>query len=238
MISFIIPAYNEEKYIGATIESIKKQGSQYVKEIIVADNGSTDRTREVAQSFPGVIVVSETNKGTNFARQKGLMAATAPLIACVDADTLLPENWSAIATSLLNRNSVVGVSGPYHYDDRGVFLYLFTLFFQLLIYVPVHWLFNSIFRNGGIILGGNMICRRDALLKAGGFNTALRFYGDDTDTARRLRTQGKLIFSHRLLAYGSSRRFQKHGFFKTIFLYFLNFFWINVFQKPFSGWGD
>src|SRR3989344_5411401 len=92
-ISVVIPAHNESKYIGRCLKSVFKYGHKYLYEIIVVDNASTDDTAVVALSFPGVRVVREEKKGITCARQKGLETATGDIIAYIDADTEISQNW-------------------------------------------------------------------------------------------------------------------------------------------------
>jgi len=70
--SIIIPAYNEEKYLPKTIEAILKYKTSSLLEILVVDNNSTDGTAVAASRFSLVRVLKETNKGPNWARQRGL----------------------------------------------------------------------------------------------------------------------------------------------------------------------
>ena len=72
-LSFVVPAYNEEAYLPACLESIVAQTRELgdAVEVIVVNNASTDRTREVALAVPGVRVVDEPRKGLTFARQAG-----------------------------------------------------------------------------------------------------------------------------------------------------------------------
>src|ERR1700683_4962510 len=93
-ISVVIPAYNEEKYIGACLENIIKFEPENLLEIIVVNNASTDGTAEAA-AFPKTRVVNEPHKGLTWARQRGLLEARGDLIVCVDADSLMPEDWFA-----------------------------------------------------------------------------------------------------------------------------------------------
>ena len=94
-LSFIVPAYNEEDLIGKCLESILKQAASRLGdiEIIVVNNASTDKTREIALSFPGVIVVDEPQKGIVHARHAGFLASSGDLIANIDADTMLTPGW-------------------------------------------------------------------------------------------------------------------------------------------------
>jgi hypothetical protein len=81
---------------------------------------------------------------------------------------------------------------------------------------------------GAILIGGNNFIRAATLRQAGGYNTAILFYGEDTDTAKRMATCGRVVFSNRLVMKTSARRFKAEGtsrlaaryityFFKTIF---------------------
>lgn len=233
-ISFIIPAKNEENYIGPTIEHILKQPADLVKEIIVADNGSTDNTAEVAASYPKVKVVHESIPGTNQARQAGLNIATGDVVAFIDADNWLTPNWAETALKYLERPGVVAVSGPYIHREQGWFGKFMTFYGFLPIAYTIYFVVHYILRRGSVLLGGNVAVKRDALLKVGGLDTSFKFFGDDANTGRRLRKVGKVLFTHRLTLLASARRFQKHGFFKTTWRYFINFVWVILFNKPFT----
>src|ERR1022692_4321736 len=94
-LSFVVPAYNEEAYLPACLESILAQTRELCDavEIIVVNNASTDRTREVALGYPSVRVVDEMRKGLTFARQAGFAASSGELIANVDSDSRLTPGW-------------------------------------------------------------------------------------------------------------------------------------------------
>lgn len=233
-ISFVIPARNEEENIGPTIESILKQPSDLVKEIIVVDNGSTDATAKIASSFSGVKVLSEPTPGTNRARQKGLDAATGEIIAFIDADNWVTPGWSEKVIKYLEKAGVVGVSGPYWHRDQNAIGKFLTYWGFLIIAYPIYFLVHYLLKRGGIVLGGNLAAKRDALLEVGGLDTNFTFFGDDANTGRRLRKIGKVIFAPRLITLASARRFQKHGYIKTTFKYFINYIWVILFNKPFT----
>ena len=78
-LSFVIPAYNEERYLQDCIRSIllETAGMNGTCEIIVVNNASTDRTRELALGFPEVRVIDEWRKGLTHARQAGFRPAQA-----------------------------------------------------------------------------------------------------------------------------------------------------------------
>lgn len=98
MISVIVPAYNVEKYIADCLESITTQSYRDL-EIIVVNDGSTDRTLDIinrhAATDPRIRVISQPNGGLSAARNAGLDAATGEWIVFVDGDDmLLPDSLS------------------------------------------------------------------------------------------------------------------------------------------------
>lgn len=87
LVSVITPAYNAEFYLKDTIESVLAQTYQNFEHIII-DDGSTDRTAEVAQSFkdPRIKYIHQKNSGQSTARNNGLVLAAGKYIALLDAD--------------------------------------------------------------------------------------------------------------------------------------------------------
>jgi glycosyltransferase involved in cell wall biosynthesis len=235
-LSFVVPAYNEEAYLPACLESILAQtrelGDQV--EIIVVNNASTDRTREVALSYPGVRVVDEMRKGLTFARQAGFAASTGELIANVDSDSRLTPGW--VATVLKNfagDPKLVSLSGPFIYYDltpsQRVSVQVFYAI-AFLVYAINRW----VLRAGSMVQGGNFVLRRDALVKIGGFDTTISFYGEDTDVARRMHQVGTVKFTSRLKMFSSARRLKKEGMLTMAWRYTLNYFWTTFSKKPFT----
>src|ERR1700690_1947186 len=94
-ISFVIPAYIKEHYIGDCIDAIlsEKKANTYDVEIIVVNNASTDNTADVLKQYRDITVVNESEKGLVRARRAGFMASNGDLIANVDADTRITAGW-------------------------------------------------------------------------------------------------------------------------------------------------
>ena len=235
-LSFVVPAYNEESYVPACLESILKQTRELGAEveIIVVNNASTDRTREVALAFPGVRVVDEPKKGLTFARQAGFAASSGELIANVDSDSRLTEGWvKRVLAEFAADSKLVALSGPFiYYDLTPVQQVSVRIFYTVafLVYVINRW----ILRAGSMLQGGNFVLRRDALERIGGFNTAISFYGEDTDIARRMNAVGRVKFTFGLKMFSSARRLKKEGMIKIAARYTINYFWTTFRKKPFT----
>ncbi len=187
-LSFVVPAYNEEMYLPACLESIlaQTQGMGDSVEIIVVNNASADRTREVALSYPGVRVVDEPRKGLTYARQAGFAASKGELIANVDSDSRLTEGWVAkVLAAFEEQPKLVALSGPFIYYDLTPRQRVSVQVFYAAAFL-VYALNRYVLRAGSMVQGGNFVLRRKALEEIGGFNLAISFYGEDTDIARRI----------------------------------------------------
>jgi cellulose synthase/poly-beta-1,6-N-acetylglucosamine synthase-like glycosyltransferase len=234
-LAFVIPAYNEQALIGKCVESvlaeIKRTGRTDV-DVVVVNNNSIDRTAEIAGSYAGVRVVDEKQKGLVSARDGGFRATTAELVANIDADTIVPPGWLDTVFKEFERDdTLVCLSGPYVYYDLSAWnRFLIILFYGLT--KLIYWLNRYILRVGSVVQGGNFVLRRDAWIKAGGFNREIKFYGEDTDVAVRLSKVGGVKFTLRLKMLTSGRRLAEEGVFRTALTYTLNFFWVTFAGKP------
>ena len=112
-LSVVIPARNEEQTLPRQLDALLAQECDRDWEIIVVDNGSTDRTAEVVAAAQErdarVRLVSETTPGLCFARNAGIRAAKAPAVAVCDADDLVADGWvEAMAVALTDHEFVTG----------------------------------------------------------------------------------------------------------------------------------
>ncbi|MGL6195940.1 MAG: glycosyltransferase family 2 protein [Thermoguttaceae bacterium] len=114
-ISVIIPVYNREVFLKEAIESVLAQEYNGPIEIVVADDGSTDRSVEVAESFgPPVKVIRKpdgcTDQGPGPARNRAIEASVMPYIAFLDSDDLfLPGHLQRLANALDKEPNVMMV---------------------------------------------------------------------------------------------------------------------------------
>ena len=220
-VSIVIPAYNEEDSIGRTLEKVCAM--DYADfEVIVVDNASTDKTSEIAKTFP-VKVVREDRKGLLFARECGRQSATGEIVANIDADCLPKKDWIAKNVLYFSDPSIVAVSGPYDYFDGSKFLRFTSLFMQKTIYVLMNKILTK-FHEGGVLIGGNNFIRASVLKEIGGYDTSIVFYGEDTNTAKRVSRKGKIFFNSKCVMKTSARRFKKEGFLFVTAKYFYHFF--------------
>ncbi len=228
-VSVIIPAFNEEKYIGACLESLSRFGGNAIGEILVIDNASTDGTAKVAAAFPGVRVVREDCKGPSFARQRGFDEARFPLLAYLDADCRITPEWIGVARRAWEKDAkLLCISGPYMYtkaDLPSAIQRAFAWTFWFII-APVTYAVTRF-----ALTGGNFIVKKEALQNIGGIDTSIAFYGDDTNLARRLHTTGRVLFTTSFVCYTSGRRLQQN-FAGTSLKYVLNYLSEAFLHRP------
>lgn len=236
-ISFVIPAYNEEDYLSKCLESILREKSkgEYDMEIIVVNNASTDSTRKVALSYPGVTVVDEPKKGLTYARQAGFLKSTGDIIANVDSDSILTPDWLNIVVENFMKNpKLVALSGPFVFHDLSLFANILVRIQYSIDYV--FYIINRfILRKSSLLQGGNFVIRKTYLEQVGGFNTNFVFWGEDTDIAKRLNPFGPVVFTFKLPIYSSGRRLKKEGILTMGYKYAMNYFSTIFWNKPFSG---
>ena len=241
LVSFVVPAYNEEALIEACLIAITGEISRTRcrAEIIVVNNGSTDATRRIASSIPNVKVIDEPQRGLVQARKAGYFVSKGEFIANIDADTMLPEGWLRTALAEFSDHpDLVALSGPcIHYDlSKGA--QIIAAGFYRGAYIA-HLLSRFLAGRGSVMQGGNFIVSRIALETAGGFNPEFRFYGEDAELARRLNKVGVVKFTLALRALSSGRRFVGEGLFKVLLRYSANYLWTHLFKHPFSStWLD
>lgn len=121
MISIIIPLYNKERFIKETLKSLS--GWEDV-EIIIVDNNSTDRGREIceeiAKTDQRIRILEETQKGVSFARNKGLREAQGEYVCFLDADDLyIIERLKDTAMGCIETDADIAVFGYYKKDDQS-----------------------------------------------------------------------------------------------------------------------
>lgn len=227
-VTLIIPAHNEEGFIGACLDSVEQHARGFFKEVIVVDNASTDKTADVARAR-GARVIREEKKGLTRARQAGFEAATGEWVACIDADCRLSPTWVEVARRYLAAyEDAVSLSGPVRYYDGPRILRL--------VIVLAEWVALPLtsYMTRYLIIGGNFIAKRVAIEQVGGFDRSIAFFGEDADIARRLEKIGRVAFHMDFYVLTSMRRFQSDGFLRTVTNYVLNYLWHVFFKRSYT----
>ena len=177
LLSVVICVYNGERFLADAIDSALAQDYRPV-EVIVVDDGSDDRSAEIAKSYPDVKVVSQENTGLGAARNAGIAAATGAFLAFLDADdVMLPTKLSEQA-GYLSAHPEVG----------------YVLCRQRLVPnpgsdLPAWARRDPIFGDPGGVQPTSGLVRRTALERAGGFDPSVRI-GDGMAWLSRLREAG------------------------------------------------
>lgn len=183
LISVIIPAYNAEKTIQETIESVLKQTFSDF-ELILINDGSCDSTLDIVESIqaPRLKVLSYTNSGSvAVSRNRGLSHASGEFIAFLDADDLwTPDKLEAQLSALQqNPQAAVAYSWVDRIDESGKFL-RHGRRVNLTGDVYAELLLGNFLQNGS-----NPLIRKQALCEVGGFDESL-LNAEDQDLYLRL----------------------------------------------------
>lgn len=235
IISVVVPAYNEEKYLPVCLEALTRQDFKLPYEIIVIDNNSTDKTAQIAEKF-GSRVILEKNKGVIFAKQKGLLSSIADIVAVIDADMRPPLNWLSVIYENLQDKNVVCVSGPVEpFDGPTWHILLLRTTFSIVL------LWDKIFGQPFYVMGSNVAFKKKALLAFGGYDINKTMGEDEFGILKKLKKSGHVIFSEKMINYASSRRINKgllYFLYEMSIKYYLNYLLSSIFKKavfkPFS----
>ncbi|HSF23520.1 MAG TPA: glycosyltransferase [Blastocatellia bacterium] len=181
MLSFIVPAYNEESLIGQTLEALTRAGRAIDEpyEIIVADDASSDRTAVMAEAA-GARVIRVVRRQISATRNAGAQEARGDKLIFVDADTLVTEAVVQAAIEAMNKGAVGGGSAV-NFDGR------LPRYAEL-----VHPMMVRLFRAAGIACGCFLFCTRQAFEAAGGFDENL-FASEEIWMSRALKRQGRFV---------------------------------------------
>ena len=225
----VVPAYNEEKTIGDTLDALESQ-SLPLSGIVVVDNGSTDKTSDIVHAYQarrngdGIIhLVQESEKGTGIASNTGFRFAIdelgADIVSRTDADTIPSDDWNdEIAQYFRDHPRKQLVSGPsfarkdefYRGGDR------------------ILWsLLRKAYRIGNVAVAGslfpykfavghNMAVRADAFDEVGGFtHSSIAEKDEDVELSKRINSRfgfSALGYEPDIKVWTSMRRIRKLGY--------------------------
>ena len=203
-ISVIVPAHNEEDYLGATLDALNRQ--EYPAcEIVVVANGCSDRTADVAREKCHRLVTL-SQKGLGVSRNLGARMATGELLVFLDADTILqPDALRTIAENFTERDAGGTLKGQ---PDSSRFAYR-------LIYWLKNFIHRFVVRNGS---SGVIICWKKQFMSVGGFDEHLELR-ENSELIRRLKRFGGYKYIGTTPATTSMRRYERRGVGRIVWLW-------------------
>ena len=231
-LSIIIPAFNEEDYLSATLDAIQLAEAQLRSrtganlEIIVVDNNSTDSTMAIALA-KGATVVQEPTQSIARARNTGAKHATGDVLVFIDADVIVPPGLLEVIHAAMNDPACVGGGVDVEYRPRRAIIRVYLRLWRVLG------------RLLGMVQGATQFCRRNLFEELARYDETA-WIGEDVDfywAMRRQakRTHGRVHLVKHPRVHASSRRFDRWPVWKT--LLWTNPAFIALFRKKRRFWG-
>jgi len=224
LISVVVAAYNEEEDLPKCLGAITSQNfpkEEY--ELIVVDNNSVDKTAEIAKSF-GARVIKEEKQGNTYAISKGMSSAEGDIIAATDADTVVSPDWLFVIKDIFKDEKIVAATGTASMNTKNKFFNWFAGDFYK-GFVKFNFLLGK-----PHVTGFNLAMRKTAFDKIGGVNEKF-IMSSDVDLGLRLGKVGKVVFSPRLKAVTSIRRWEENPL-KTFYSYLKSYIYVIWLRKP------
>ena len=177
-ISIVVPAFNEERLLGASLAQIRSAAGAFTElgwdvELIVCDNNSTDRTAEIARAAGATVVFEPFNQIAR-ARNSGAAAATGDWLLFVDADSHPSAGLFADAAAAIQSGTCLAGGATVRMDETFFLSGLFTRI----------WNWTS--RWGRLLAGSFIFVETAVFRQIGGFNNDL-FAGEELDLSKRLK---------------------------------------------------
>lgn len=196
MLSFIIPAHNEERFLAATLASVRAAATSAGEpfELIVVDDESTDGTASIARSFDAT-VIPVSLRHIAAVRNAGARGARGDVLIFVDADTFVPASTLAAALAALAQGAVGG--GARVRLDANAPPWARRLW--ALVTLASFWL--------RLAPGCFMFVRRDAFDAVGGYDESV-FYSEEIVLSRAVRARGPFVIVREAVT-TSSRKYNE-----------------------------
>ncbi len=205
MISVVIPLYNGEKTITRTLNSVKNQTAlDAICEIIVVDDGSTDKSTEIVQKYHvknptlPIRLLQKANGGVSTARNAGMTAATGEWIALLDADDeWFPEKTERQIEQIQMEPNIDFIGGDF--SDQGVSILGRKI--TALHRATVKEVCIKMFPQASTV-----IFRRKIFLEIGGFNATMRYAEDGNYFIKICNHYGYYYLPGQVIVYGDNKR--------------------------------
>ena len=204
-LAVVICSLNGAAGVHRCLDALFVQTIQSRLEVIVVDDGSTDNTSDVARAHGAITIRHPVNRGLAAARNSGLRAASAPIVAFLDDDCEPEPEWAEQLIAGYGKG-VIGVGGPVLPEAPASFITSYLkrhnplrplelslaksdkLGYRFYLYLKRLWAAEEAYgqRDVYAFVGANMSFRRQAVIDAGWFDERFRFGGEEGDLCRTL----------------------------------------------------
>lgn len=231
LLSIVVPAFNEERYLGETLASLNRAKAVLQRErnieseIIVVDNNSNDSTADIARAL-GATVIKEPLHNVAKVRNTGAKHSNGDVIVFVDADTVAPENLMTRIVNAMSDETCLGGAVDAHHRPLKL---------TVKVYLQ---LWRVIGKLTGMAQGATQFYRKDVFFTLRGYDETL-FMGEDVDLYWRLKKfangqNGRVAFIEDIRVIPSTRRFDQWSLWRT--LLWTNPFFILMFRRNKKWW--
>ncbi|MDD5148092.1 MAG: glycosyltransferase [Candidatus ainarchaeum sp.] len=214
--SVIIPAFNAEKAIKQCLEALEKQTTGNF-EVIVVDDGSTDKTPELAKKFRGIRLLQQKNSGPAAARNLGAKNAKGEIIIFTDSDCIAEKNFLEEMLAPFADKKIAGVQGKYKSRQKELAARLTQL--------EIEQRHEKMAKQESIDFMGSYAAayRKKVFEEMKGFDTSYPMAsGEDTDLSFRISKAGhKMVFSEKAVVWHT----HPASFLKYLRIKFYRAFW-------------
>jgi glycosyltransferase involved in cell wall biosynthesis len=231
ILSIVVPAFNEERYLADTLAYLNRATEFLVRErgiqseIIVVDNNSNDSTANIARAS-GTTVIKEELHNVAEVRNTGAKCCRGDVIVFVDADTLVSDKLLARIADAMSDETCLGGAVDTEYRPTKLTVKAYLQFWRI------------IGKLTGMAQGATQFYRKDIFFTLKGYDQTL-FMGEDVDLYWRLkkfarRQNRQVVFIEDIRVVPSTRRFDQWKFWRTFI--WTNPFFILMFRRNKKWW--
>lgn len=197
-VTLYIPCFNAENTIRECLEGVFNQ-ALVPDEILVIDDGSTDKTIEIVRKYPVKIISHVENRGLAAARNSAIENAQGEFIASLDTDCIADPEWLSRMIARLGAQDIAGVGG------RLVEKYSDSVFDRWRsVHMKQEWKDEK--SSPDFLFGSNTVFRKQAITDAGLYNEVFKTNYEDVDMCRRLKNAGwALVYEPKALVHHLKR---------------------------------
>lgn len=190
--SIIVPVYNAEKTIASCLSAILTQDYSRIADVIVVDDGSTDKTAEITQTFSQVKIVSQKNAGPAAARNRGAKEASGEILFFTDSDCVPQQDWVSKMVPHFIRDKNGVVAGSYGITNSDEIL-------ARCIHQEILFRHQKLMPDEPRVFGSyNFAIRKILFEKVAGFDEKYRYpSGEDNDLSYKVIASGYKIYFER-----------------------------------------